>query len=139
MPGNTLEISGRYFWDNWGISSTTLDVADRVPIAGGVYLEPHLRWYKQSAADFFRNYLISGQALPQFASSDTRLGKFTALTYGLTLGWNISQNTEVYLRGEHYTQSGDAHPAGAPGQLSSQNLFAGVAANSLMAGFAFNF
>ena len=139
LPGNTLEISGRYFWDNWGISSTTLDVADRVPIAGGVYLEPHLRWYKQSAADFFRNYLISGQALPQFASSDTRLGKFTALTYGLTLGWNISQYTEVYLRGEHYTQSGDAHPAGAPGQLSSQNLFAGVAANSLMAGFAFNF
>ena len=139
LPGNTLEVSGRYFWDNWGISSTTLDVADRVPIAGGVYLEPHLRWYRQSAADFFRSYLVSGQPLPQFASSDTRLGKFTGLTYGLTLGLNISENAEVYLRGERYNQSGDAHPAGAPGQLANQNLFAGVTANSLMVGFAFNF
>ena len=139
LPMNTVDLSARYFWDDWGIHSTTLDAADRIPIFGAAYLEPHLRWYHQTAASFFRNYLVDGQTLPQFASSDSRLGKFTALTYGLTLGFNISDNSEIYLRGEYYVQTGDSHPAGAIGQLAQQNLFSGVKAASLMAGFAFNF
>ena len=133
------DISARAFRDSWGITSLTAEVADRVPLASGLYLEPSARYYHQSAADFFKNYLVGGQALPQFASSDSRLDKFNAVTFGLKAGLNIGKNGELYLLGEHYKQSGTAHPAGAIGDLANQNLFGGIKANSAVVGFRFTF
>ena len=136
---NIVDVSGRYFWDSWGVRSTTVDVSDRFAVTNAIFIEPHARWYRQTAANFYRYYLVAGQPLPQFASSDTRLGAFTGLTFGVTLGLKVGEFSELYLRGEYYDQSGNGHPAQAIGQLAQQNLFGAVKAANLMAGFKFGF
>ncbi len=136
---NIFDLSARYFWDDWGIKSTTVDASDRIALSQAIYVEPHFRWYRQTAANFYRPYLLDGQSLPQYASSDTRLGKFTAMTFGMTLGFKVFDTSEFYVRGEYYEQKGDAHLAGAPGQLAGQNLFGGVKATSVMVGYSYGF
>jgi len=136
---SVTDVSFRYFMDSWGIKSTTVQVSDRVRLMGSLYVEPEIRWYQQSAANFFHNFLVTGQPLPQYASADSRLGQFVGLTYGMKLGFDLTRSTEIYLRGEFYRQTGNGHPADAIGQLKQQNLFAGVDAAYGMIGFSWNF
>ena len=133
------DISVRGYHDSWGINSVTVDVSERVPITRHIYLEPQWRYYRQTAATFFDNYLISGAPMPAFASSDSRLGKFSANTVGLKFGYTFRRGSEFYLEADHYKQSGDAHPAGVIPGLANQNLFSGVAANSVVLGYSFAF
>ena len=136
---NVADLSFRYYADDWGIGATSVELADRLTLTRWLYVEPDMRWYQQSAADFFHYFLVNGQPLPRYASSDTRLGKFSALTYGLKLGVNVTRASEIYLRGEYYVQSGDGHPADAIGQLKQQDLFAGVKAVTVMTGYSWIF
>lgn len=133
------DLSLRYFTDSWGIHSETAALSERVNVTRWLYVEPNIRWYHQSSASFFRNYLIDGQSLPAYASSDTRLEKFTALTYGLKLAVKPTASTEIYLRGEYYRQNGNGHPADAIGQLKQQNLFAGTNAAFVLLGATWDF
>ena len=85
------ELSYRYFKDRLG---------HHLSNRGGIrthklshaewYVEPNVRYYHQGAADFYNAYLVSGAALPGYASSDTRLAKFDAITYGLKIGFRLS-------------------------------------------------
>lgn len=133
------DLSLRAFKDSWGISSITAELSERVSLARSLYIEPNVRWYRQSSASFFQNFLVAGQPLPADASSDTRLGKFTALTFGMKIGYKLTAGTELYLRGDYYKQSGDSHPAGAIGQLQQQNLFAGTDAGFVLLGYSWDF
>lgn len=136
---NIVQVSGRYFWDDWGVKSETVDVSDRIALGSAIYVQPHVRWYRQTAARFFQYYLVGGLPLPQYASSDTRLGRFNAWTFGGTLGFKLFGSSEAYIRGEYYEQQGNGHPAGAIGQLAHQNLFGGVKATSIMVGYSYGF
>ncbi len=105
--GNVLDASYRYMTDDWEIDSHTLDLRYRIPWRDARYFEPHLRFYTQSEADFFRVSLVDGVALPVYATNDYRLGNFDALTAGLKYGWTTSGGNEWSMRLEWYTQSGD--------------------------------
>lgn len=133
------DVSLRYFKDDWGITSETAEVAERVGLGHSIYIEPSARWYQQTAADFFHYYLVQGQTLPDYASSDTRLGKFQSITYGVKLGFKPTGRTELYIRGSYYKQMGDGHPADAIGQLAQQNLFAGSKAAFVFLGYTWDF
>lgn len=133
------EISARGYEDSWGVKSITAEISERVPITSWLYVEPQARYYSQSAADFFRSYLISGQALPAYASSDSRLGKFDAETYGLKLGMKVGGSGEFYVLGEDYQQNGRNGSSTAPGGLAILNTFTGVKATSIMVGYTFAF
>jgi hypothetical protein len=133
------DLSLRYFKDSWGITSKTAELSERINLSSSIYLEPSARWYQQSSANFFHSFLVGGQPLPAYASSDTRLEKFTSLTYGMKVGFKLSGRTEVYLRGGYYQQTGDGHPADAFGQLSQQNLFAGSKAAFVFLGYTWDF
>lgn len=132
------DASLRVYHDSWGINSVTADLAERVPLTRWMYVEPHLRYYSQTKANFFHDYLVSGQALPASASSDSRLGKFQATTIGLKVGVRAGPG-EVYARAESYSQTGVSHPAGAPGALAQENLFTGVKATSVVVGYSVGF
>ncbi len=114
------DLSFRYYTDSWGIRSETAELSNRFAITNALYIEPNVRWYSQTAANFYHYYLVDGAPTPQYASSDWRLGKFTGLTYGAKLGLKLSDNAELYLRGQYYKQSGTSHPADAIGQLQNQ-------------------
>ncbi|HEU4654042.1 MAG TPA: DUF3570 domain-containing protein [Steroidobacteraceae bacterium] len=101
-----LEVGVRYMTDDWGINSETIDGRFRWPLSGGYFVEPHMRYYTQTAADFYRFDLIDGQPLPQFASADYRLGKFEAATLGLKVGHETAQGNEWNARLEYYQQNG---------------------------------
>jgi hypothetical protein len=133
------EVQSRFYKDDWGLKAVSAEISQRVDLAPWLYVTPDVRWYHQTAANFFHYYLVSGDPLPAYASSDSRLGAFTAMTYGGQIGVRLSQESSIYLRGAYYDQTGNGHPADAIGQLKNQNLFAGVKAEWVMAGYTWDF
>ena len=111
LGGKVLDVAYRFMTDDWGIDSHTLETRLRWPVGAASYLEPHVRYYTQTAADFYRMSLDSGQTLPRFASADYRLGEFDAVTVGLKLGHETRSGNEWNVRFEYYRQAGDV-PAG---------------------------
>lgn len=106
MDGKVLDASYRYMTDDWDINSHTLDLRYRWPIRNSSYIEPHVRYYTQSHADFYRTSLASGAPLPAFASADYRLGEFDAITVGVKYGWETASGSEWSARLEFYTADG---------------------------------
>jgi hypothetical protein len=139
LTTDVISASLRGYKDDWGIKSLTADLRYRWQIGMNYYIEPHLRYYTQGAADFFHYYLVSGEAIPQYASADTRLAKFHAQTYGVKFGIPFDETSELNLRVEYYDQHGNGSPAGAIGQLQQQNLFPDLKAYTLLLGYTFAF
>lgn len=133
------DLSLRYYRDSWGVTSKTAELAERVNLGHSIYMEPSVRWYSQTQANFYHAYLVGGNPLPSYASSDTRLGTFTSLTYGMKVGFKPTGRTELYVRGGIYKQSGNGNPADAFGQLQQQNLFAGTKAGFVFIGYKWDF
>ena len=100
-----LHFAYRFMTDDWGIDSHTGEVRLRWPLGDG-YIEPQLRYYTQSAADFYRASLVSGAALPRYASADFRLGDFDATTVGMKYGHGTASGNEWSIRAEYYQQNG---------------------------------
>ncbi len=103
---DVINFSYRYFTDDWGIDSHTLDFRYRFEMGGRHYLQPHLRYYSQSSADFFSNYLLESEvASTDYVSADYRLSEFTGTTIGLKYGYVVNDNSEFSIRGELMNQS----------------------------------
>jgi len=103
---DVVNVSYRYFTDDWGINSHTLDFRYRYELGGSHYLQPHLRYYTQSSADFFANYLLeSNVATTDFISADYRLSEFVGTTIGLKYGFEIDKNSEFTIRTEFMNQT----------------------------------
>ncbi len=95
---DVVSIGYRYFWDDWDITSHTLDIRYRRQINHKSYYMPEFRFYSQSAAFFYVPYLNaddqnpdavgtpSGLNAPEYASADSRLDKMTAYTLGIKYG-----------------------------------------------------
>ena len=117
------------------ITSHTLDLRYRWDL-GQHYLEPQLRWYTQSAADFYQRYLTTSNYQNQEeVSADYRLGDMDAWTVGLKYGYRMSGDRELYGRLSFYqqTNSGD----NGFGKLQSQELYPDTTATLLTVGFRF--
>jgi hypothetical protein len=105
LTQDVLYFSLRGYSDDWDVRSGTVDVRLRHELAGGKYLQPHVRYYSQSQANFYVQGLIAGQALPAYASADYRLGPLRTTTLGLTYGFHLKgMPGTVSLRGEYLRQ-----------------------------------
>lgn len=133
------DVSLRYYHDSWKIGAMTAEASETFPIGKSFYVAPGARYYHQTGANFFNYYLLGAAPLPEYASSDARLARFSAVTFSLKGGAKLSPKVEVYLLGEDYRQSGTHHPAGAPGALAGEDFFAGVHAFSAVAGLKYHF
>lgn len=120
---DVISASYRYFFDDWGIKSHTIDANYHWKLGEKHYLEPRVRFYSQTEADFFRVNLISGDPLPTEASADYRLSKFNGLTYGLKWGWNLKNGRAFILRLEYYAQVGESSPDTAIGLQRGLDLY----------------
>jgi hypothetical protein len=134
---NVLDLSYRLYWDDWDITSHTVDFRYRWTFDNSHFLEPHIRYYSQSEADFYHRFLRQGEGLPEFASADYRLGALSGITLGVKYGWKQANEQEMSLRLEYYLQSGDSDDNDAPGILSELELFPDVEAIILQ--FSYNF
>jgi len=124
---DVLRLSYRHFTDDWGISSNTMEMRYRFELGQHHYFEPHFRYYKQSAADFYHTSLRETE-LPglDYASADYRLADMTTETIGLKYGWLVGKNSELGIRAESITQS--ATPSEVIGVQSTQELLPDVKA-----------
>ena len=128
----------RYYSDDWGIHSQTLDFTFRRQSNDHFYWEPRVRYYHQSAADFFHVGLLITQPLPDFASSDMRLTQFDGITFGVRFGYTLRNGSLVVVRAEYYTQTGESHPSDAIGAQRGNDLFPTLNATILQIEYQFD-
>lgn len=134
---DSFALSYRFMDDDWGVRSNTVDARYRWNRTANDYLEPHLRWYQQGAADFYRSVLFSNAALPAFASADARLAESDAYTVGLKYGRRMSSG-EFSLRLEYYRQTAKASPGAAVGALAGYDLAPPLSAVLVQFGYKFS-
>ena len=115
---DVFDVSYRFMTDDWAVQSNTVDTLYRWNYSATSYLEPHLRWYTQSAAEFYRAALYDGEeATTQYASADPRLGEFTGYTLGLKYGHTMRSGNSWSARLEYYQQTGQR--TGVPEQAAA--------------------
>jgi hypothetical protein len=123
LTQDVVHFTYRYFWDDWGIKSHTVDLKYRYELGSGHYLQPQVRYYTQSAADFYRHSLVDSVALPENVSSDQRLGEMQSYTVGIKYGFPIFDDGVLAMRLAYMQQSGDSNPSDAIGSQKKVDLF----------------
>ncbi|MCX7096927.1 MAG: DUF3570 domain-containing protein [Methylococcales bacterium] len=124
-----LHLDYRFYHDDWGINAHTFEGDWVQPLGQGWTITPSFRYYSQSAANFYKPYLISQQAyqgvvidpntgaiigntqydpnlLPSSFSSDYRLSGYGALSGGLTISKQFAKGISFVASAEYYTHAG---------------------------------
>jgi hypothetical protein len=116
LQHDILYLNYRYYWDDWGVRSHTLDFKLRHDLGAAAWVQPHVRVYGQAPAWFFVYGLTHGPPLPAFASADERLGPLRTTTFGGTYGFHVpGSRGEFTLRAEFMYQWLVGHPPEAAG------------------------
>jgi hypothetical protein len=137
LLNTVVDVSYRYMWDDWGIDSHTIDTRFTIPVGAASYIEPHVRFYQQSAADFFQPYVIDEQAPIGFVSADYRIGEMTAVTVGAKYGVVLNGGNELSFRIEYYRQMPTNADFVEPQGLSSVDLYPVVEAVIAQVSYSF--
>jgi hypothetical protein len=136
LSRDVVYASYRYYWDDWGVRSNTYDLKYRRELGGDRFLQPHVRFYAQSPAAFYRYGVIHGPPPPEFVTSDGRLGPLRGLTLGATYGFHPSGwPGELTIRAEFMRQWGNGHPPDALGVQRQFDLFPAVNIGSVLVGY----
>lgn len=136
---DVLDVSLRYLKDDWGIRSQTGEIRYRWQFSSGAYLEPHVRYYKQTAADFYHLYVDTSTPLPQFMSADPRLAGFNGATFGVKFGMPLAGDRgEWSVRLEQYQQTQQDTPV-AFGALQGLDLAPGLKSIMVQLGYRYRF
>jgi hypothetical protein len=115
----------RWFTDTWGIDASTVRLGYTQPFGKRWVIEGGLRWYDQSAADFYSD-LFPRQDFQNFLARDKELSTFTSqmLSVGATyelpaFGWKFLQRSTVSLFYDRtryeYDDFRDVREGGTPG------------------------
>lgn len=136
-------LSLRYMSDDWGVRSDTAQLHLRWYVSDrDRYIEPTVRWYRQTAADFYTPFILE-TVLPtvDHESSDSRLGAFHALTYGVKYAQKMPgvggrAESEFSVRAEYYEQT-FAVRAPTPVGLEGLDLYPGLKAILVQIGWRF--
>lgn len=107
VNGDNLHVSYRYYSDDWEIDAHTMDASYRFNFKNQHYVQPHLRFYAQTAADFYVRTLPIGQALPAYVSADNRLGEMTSYSIGAKYGLPLGEYGSLRFRLDYINQSFD--------------------------------
>jgi hypothetical protein len=100
----TLQTDYRYFRDDWGIRSHSLELAWSQDLREGWTLRPALRWYSQAAANFYAPLVPRPQ--PALLSSDQRLAAFGGLSPSARLTWRSGDGLAVEGTAGYYRNAG---------------------------------
>jgi hypothetical protein len=141
-PPFSTALSLRYMSDDWGVRSETAELHLRRQLSNRErYIEPVIRWYNQSAANFYTPFLLDMNVIPTYQASDSRLAQFHALTYGLKFAQMLPgiagrAESEFSVRAEYYQQT-LVERTPVPASLQGLDLFPGVKAILVQIGWRF--
>ena len=136
-------LSLRYMSDDWGVRSDTAQLHLRWSLSNRErYVEPTFRWYRQTAANFYSPFILETAKPPTgYESSDSRLGAFHALTYGVKYaqklpGLGSRAESELSVRAEYYQQTlSERGPV--PAGLQGLDLYPDLKATLVQIGWRF--
>lgn len=136
--GHVLDGSYRFMTDDWGVDSHTFEFKYRWQLDNS-YIEPHIRYYSQSEADFYKRYLLlsdynTGFSEVDSASADYRLGELTGTTLGVKYGGQV-WGKDYSLRLEYFLQTNKGTPGF--GALLEQDLYPDTNAIMFTVGFSY--
>ena len=132
---SALHFDYRVFSDDWGITSHTFEFDWVQPVFDTWTVTPLIRYYSQTAADFYTPYVVSFQTypgkptynpktgaitlsqlnpnkLPANYSSDQRLSAFGAISGGMTVSKQFAKGITLALGAEYYTHAGSLKMGG---------------------------
>lgn len=107
---DSLHTSYRFYLDDWGVSSHTVGFRYRHVLSDRQYIEPAIRLYSQSDADFYQRKLQvdegNNPVIPDegIASADYRLDSLRSTTLGINYGFSPTPATRLRLRAEYLAQ-----------------------------------
>ena len=101
--GATLSAEYRYFRDDWGIRAHTVAASWQQSMADAWKYEIGLRYYSQSAADFY-GAVIPTRPAPRIFSSDQRLAAYGALEPSIKFIYQFSEGTAIDVGLSWYRQ-----------------------------------
>ncbi len=98
-----IEASYRFYNDSYGIEAHTVGLEWYQNLGKRFILVPNVRYYEQSAADFFDVKFPEGA---KTFSSDYRLSKLGSVTYGAKLIWKASDKFWADIAYDRYSMFG---------------------------------
>lgn len=109
-----IEASYRFYADTYGVRANTVELKWLQKLGRDVTLAPDLRLHEQGAASFYHYDLNTTNILPTYTpdpsgpaySSDYRLSKLVATTYGLNLAWKPKDWLKVSVDYSRYNMRG---------------------------------
>ncbi len=120
-----LHVDYSFFHDDWGINAHTFSGSWVQPVGWGWTLTPNIRYYSQTAADFYQPYFLLGPDAFVFDttkelgqqlefskipiknfSSDHRLSGYGTLSGGLTISKQFAKGLNLAVSGEYYQHAG---------------------------------
>lgn len=99
----SLELGYRRYSDSFGIGANTLSAAWYQKLGSQFILRPAVRFYNQTAADF---YDVRFAGSPDVYSADYRLSDLQSWGYGLKLIWQPSPTYAFDVSVDRYVMSG---------------------------------
>ncbi len=117
-----LEATYRYYHDNFGINSHTASLLWLQKLGPAVTVQPFIRYYRQTAADFYyvdldKSGIVTsydptgetGTGRAPFYSSDYRLSYMHTVDAGLKVVWRVKRWLEVDAAYDRYASRGLDH------------------------------
>jgi hypothetical protein len=110
-----IDFSYRFYHDTYDTNSHTLDLGWFQNFGEHFVVRPGVRFYAQSAADFYYYKLDGTSVMPvagpprpggPFYSSDYRLSEMRTVTYGLKVVWNVTEALQFDAAYERYDMRG---------------------------------
>ena len=107
----SIEGTYRFYNDSYGILAHTLGLAWYQKLGQSWTLSPSVRYYHQSAANFYGiqfpgNPATDAAAVPQFYSSDYRLSKLNTFTVGFEATYRLKDRWDIHAGYQRYWMRG---------------------------------
>ena len=122
-------VAYRYHTDDWGVDSHTVETRYRWLINAKQWIEPNIRIYNQSAADFYTPFVFDSN-LPSLSSADYRLNEFNGVTLGLAYNRKLGKDNAIGFSLESYkttgAESARTTPSGEVVDVKSTDLTATI-------------
>jgi hypothetical protein len=96
FDGSTARLESMIYDDSWSVTGFMSDAHWLFDVAERWTLGPHLRYYVQSAASFWKlAYVSESGSVPTYRTGDRELGPLMNLTVGANVRWALGPKSRI--------------------------------------------
>jgi len=102
----SFDVDYRGYNDSYGIFANTAEIAWHQKLGRNLVFTPAVRYYVQTAANFYYVLVPDFDNLPSYYSSDYRLSEFEAFNFSATLSYRFLKHFSIDLSYSRYIMQG---------------------------------